>query len=121
MPKEKSILPGSGRQERYIQASILMGLLSTPSYGYELISTIQSFGFIQGDAPPGMVYRHLRQMEEDNLVKSHWDTGKSGAAKRIYTITDEGKEVLSYWVSFMENKAQKLQNFVKMYQTSMID
>ena len=121
MPKEKGIMPGSGRQERYIQASILMGLLSKPSYGYELISTIQSFGFIEGDAPPGMVYRHLRQMEEDNLVKSHWDTGKSGAAKRIYTITEEGKEVLSYWAAFMASKAKKLNNFVNLYQNALVD
>lgn len=110
-------MPGSGRQERYIQASILLGLLSESSYGYELIGTIQSFGFIEGDAPPGMVYRHLRQMEDDNLVRSRWDTGQSGAAKRIYTITDEGKEVLSYWIAFMKGKAEKLNNFVEMYET----
>lgn len=115
MTKEKAIKPGAGRQERYVQASILLGLLTKSSYGYQLISSIQSYGFIQGDAPPGMVYRHLRQMEDDNLVQSQWDTGQSGAAKRIYTITDEGKEVLSYWISFMAGKAKKLNNFVKMY------
>jgi poly-beta-hydroxybutyrate-responsive repressor len=115
MREEKNIKPGSGRQERYIQASILLGLSLRPSYGYELISTIQSYGFVEGEAPPGMVYRHLRQMEEDNLVQSEWDTKKAGAAKRIYTITDEGKEVLSYWATFMAGKAEKLNNFVQMY------
>lgn len=107
--------PGSGRQERYIQASILLGLLSRPSYGYELISTIQSFGFVQGDAPPGMIYRHLRQMEEDNLVCSEWETKDSGAPKRIYTITDEGREVLALWIQFMQASADKLTNFIAMY------
>lgn len=115
MNKEKAMKPGTGRQERYIQASILLGLLTKSSYGYELISTISSFGFVEGEAPPGMIYRHLRQMEDDNLVQSQWDTGHSGAAKRIYTITDEGKEVLSYWIAFMEGKAKKLNNFVQMY------
>ncbi|CCK78183.1 MULTISPECIES: PadR family transcriptional regulator [Desulfobacula] len=115
MRDEKSLKPGSGRQERYIQASILLGLSLKPSYGYELISTIQSYGFIQGDAPPGMVYRHLRQMEEDNLLQSEWETKQAGAAKRIYTITQEGKEVLSYWIKFMVKKAQQLNDFVQMY------
>ncbi|WDP91775.1 MAG: helix-turn-helix transcriptional regulator [Desulfobacter sp.] len=109
-------MPGSGRQERYIQASILLGLASAPSYGYQLISTIQTFGFIQGSAPPGMIYRHLRQMEEDNLVKSEWDTGETGAAKRIYTITDEGREVLELWIQFMQANADKLNNFISMYE-----
>ncbi len=115
MKKSNSVKPGSGRQERYIQASILLGLDIGPSYGYELISTIQSYGFIEGDAPPGMVYRHLRQMEEDNLVQSEWETKQAGAAKRIYTITGEGREVLSYWITFMSNKAEKLNHFVEMY------
>ncbi len=108
-------MPGSGRQERYIQASILLGLVSDPSYGYELISTIQSFGFIEGAAPPGMIYRHLRQMEEDNLVRSEWETKETGAAKRIYTITDEGLEVLELWIQFMQANADKLNQFICMY------
>jgi len=115
MKKGNNVKPGSGRQERYLQASILLGLNIAPSYGYELISTIQSYGFVEGDAPPGMVYRHLRQMEEDNLVQSEWETKQTGAAKRIYTITEEGREVLSYWIKFMSNKAEKLNQFVKMY------
>lgn len=115
MKKENNIKPGSGRQERYIQASILLGLNSSSSYGYELINTIQSYGFIEGEAPPGMVYRHLRQMEEDNLVQSEWETKQAGAAKRIYTITEEGKEVLTYWIRFMASKAKKINDFVQMY------
>jgi len=110
--------PGTGRQERYIQATILLGLHSGSSYGYELINTIQLYGFIEGTAPPGMIYRHLRQMEEDNLVKSEWETQEAGAAKRIYTITGEGEEVLQLWVRFMEDKARKLNHFVELYQDS---
>jgi len=115
MDEEKNSKPGSGRQERYLQASILLGLISKPSYGYELIGNIQSYGFIEGDAPPGMIYRHLRQMEEDNLVRSEWETKEAGAAKRIYTITQEGREVLSFWIKFMTAKAGKLNDFVRMY------
>ena len=108
-------IPGSGRQERYIQATILLGLASSRSYGYELISTIQSYGFIEGAAPPGMIYRHLRQMEEDNLVKSEWETPDTGAAKRIYTITGEGREVLRLWIDFMQDSVDKLNRFIVMY------
>lgn len=112
---EQRNIPGSGRQERYIQASILLGLFSKPSYGYELIGTIQAFGFVEGTAPPGMVYRHLRQMEEDNLVRSEWETPDTGAAKRIYTITDEGIEVLGLWIRLMETMAEKLTGFAALY------
>lgn len=111
-------MPGSGRQERYIQASILLGLFSGPSYGYELLSLIQTYGFMDGAPPPGMIYRHLRQMEEDNLVASEWETQDAGAAKRIYTITEEGRQVLAHWVRFMGEKAEKLRHFVGLYHTA---
>ena len=108
-------IPGSGRQERYVQASILLGLVSAPSYGYELITNMQHYGFLEGSAPPGMIYRHLRQMEEDNLVRSEWETPETGAAKRTYTITEEGREVLELWIEFMQARADKLTQFIHMY------
>jgi len=111
--------PGAGRQERYVQASILLGLVSSPSYGYELIQNMQDFGFLEGSAPPGMIYRHLRQMEDDNLVRSEWETPETGAAKRIYTITDEGREVLELWIEFMQARVDKLNSFIHMYKEKM--
>jgi PadR family transcriptional regulator PadR len=107
--------PGSAKQERYIQPSILLGLYLNPSYGYEIIRHIQNFGFMKGDAPPGMIYRHLRQLEEDGLVRSEWKTEGTGPAKRMYYITEEGNEVLSALIGYMENQADKLRNFINMY------
>jgi PadR family transcriptional regulator, regulatory protein PadR len=82
---------GSGKAERYIQASILMGLRRKPSYGYEIIQTIQEFGFVEGPAPPGMIYRHLRDLEAAGLVHSSWKTEGTGPAKRVYELTPEAK------------------------------
>ncbi len=107
--------PGFGKRDRYIQPSILMGLRLKPSYGYELIHNIQEFGFVEGQAPPGMIYRHLRQLEEDGLVVSKWETQGTGAAKRTYKITQEGEEVLAIWVRYMDDQAKKLQKFVQRF------
>jgi poly-beta-hydroxybutyrate-responsive repressor len=104
-----------GRRERYIQPSILLALLRRTSYGYELIRDIHRFGFVEGQAPPGMIYRHLRQMEEDGLVSSEWQTEGTGPAKRIYNITEEGKEVLAIWIDVMKRQAKNLNAFVEMY------
>ena len=108
---------GQGKRERYIQPSLLMGLLLKPSYGYELIQSIQEFGFVEGQAPPGMVYRHLRQLEKDGLVTSEWETEGSGPAKRIYDLTADGAEVLSLWAEHMEKQSQTLGKFIKRYRS----
>jgi poly-beta-hydroxybutyrate-responsive repressor len=112
---KKSAHPALGKAERYIQPSILMGLKMRPSYGYELIHNIQDFGFVRGQAPPGMIYRHLRELEADGLVLSEWQTQEAGPARRIYRLTAEGEEALALWIDYMENQASNLINFINRY------
>ena len=114
-PKKKERGASQGKRERYIQPSILMGLYLGSSYGYELIQNIQRFGFLEGQAPPGMIYRHLRQLEEDGLVSSEWITEGSGPARRVYRLTPEGREMLAVWVEYMERQAKNLDHFIKQY------
>lgn len=108
--------PGSKKADRYIQPSILLALKIKPSYGYELIQEISQFGFVEGQAPPGMIYRHLRGLEENGLVSSEWETDGSGPAKRVYHLTAEGVEILDFWIGYMKNQAERLLKFVDMYQ-----
>ena len=104
-----------GKRVQYVQPALLMGLYLKSSYGYELIQQIQRYGFIEGQAPPGMIYRHLRQLEEDGLVSSEWETAGTGPAKRVYQITSDGEEVLRVWVEYMEGQARRLDDFVNQY------
>ena len=106
---------GSKKVERYIQPSILMILKEKTSYGYELIQNIGQFEFVQGNAPPGMIYRHLREMEDLGLVVSEWKTDEGGPAKRIYRLTSEGDEVLSFWIDYLERQAKKILAFIDTY------
>ena len=106
---------GSAKPERYIQPTILMALLEGPSYGYQLLQKLPEYGFLRDEVPPGMIYRHLRQMEEETLVVSRWDAEGSGPAKRVYELTPEGSEVLEAWVDHMERKARRLSRFVENY------
>jgi PadR family transcriptional regulator len=105
----------SGKAERYIQPSLLLGLKIKPSYGYELINSIHEFGFVRGQAPPGMIYRHLRGLEADGLVQSEWQTEGSGPARRIYRLTPEGDEALSLWIGYMQKQADNLMSFIREY------
>jgi DNA-binding PadR family transcriptional regulator len=85
------------------------------------LEKIIGFGFLDGPADPGMVYRHLRKMEEEGFVSSTWDTSGTGPARRYYSLTTEGEELLRDWIPFMERNLKSLQNFLKLFQetTSM--
>lgn len=106
---------GGGKPQRYVQPSLLMALMNGPSYGYQLIQIIGEYGFLRSDVPPGMVYRHLRQMDEEGLVKSEWNAEGDGPAKRIYSITPEGLEILDAWIIHMERQRDSLDNFIRRY------
>jgi PadR family transcriptional regulator, regulatory protein PadR len=106
---------GSQKYERYIQASILLALKIKSSYGYELIQEIPRFGFFEGQAPPGMIYRHLRDLEENGLVASQWETQGTGPAKRVYQLTEEGMAALAFWIEYMESQALRLTRFIQTY------
>jgi PadR family transcriptional regulator, regulatory protein PadR len=107
---------GQGKAERYMKPSLLLALREGRArYGYDLLTAIQEYGFVQGKAPPGMVYRHLRQLEEEGLVTSSWQTEDAGPARRIYEITADGLDALTGWTEFMEQQAQCLLQFVERY------
>jgi PadR family transcriptional regulator PadR len=108
--------PGSKKLQRYMQPSILLALKLKPSYGYELIQQIPQFGFVEGQVPPGMIYRHLRELEDNGLVLSQWETEGAGPAKRVYQLTEEGLEVLEFWIGYMKNQTERLMKFIEMYQ-----
>ena len=116
VPPNQEHHPGSKKAERYIQPSILLALKRKPSYGYELISKISRFGFVEGQAPPGMIYRHLRDLEQNGLVVSKWETDGGGPAKRVYQLTDEGNQVLALWIEYLRGLSNTMQRFIETYQ-----
>lgn len=82
-------------------------------HGYKLIQQLTEFGFSSIDQ--GNVYRILRQLEKDDLVKSEWDTSSGGPAKRIYSITDVGEQYLDLWAGSLEQYQTMLDSFFNMY------
>ena len=53
---------------------------------------MQSLGFDGSD--PGGLYRALRALEKEKLVRSVWEPSKSGPDRRMYEITRAGMEEL---------------------------
>jgi len=109
--------PG-GKTERFIQPCLLLALQKQSSYGYDLLEKIMEFGFLDGPADPGMVYRHLRKLEQEGFVSSTWDTSGTGPARRYYRITKEGEELLRNWIPFMERNLKSLEKFLAVFRQS---
>jgi poly-beta-hydroxybutyrate-responsive repressor len=100
------------RVERFGEPALLLLLAGGPTHGYELLERLPD---LLGDerVDVGNVYRALRSLEEEGLVTSEWRADLPGPAKRTYTLTDEGRELLEAWVESLAALRDGLQGFVE--------
>src|SRR3954453_11000241 len=86
-----------GRPRNWLVPVMLLSLREWNSYGYELMERAAAFGFETMN--PGTMYRTLRHMEKNGIVKSKWETSGAGPARRMYSITDAGDAYLELWAN----------------------
>jgi DNA-binding PadR family transcriptional regulator len=74
-------------------------LSSGPAHGYELKQELeQRFGSTLAPLNAGQVYTTLQRLERDGLVQGE-DVSGDSRQKRVYTLTDAGREALATWVT----------------------
>jgi len=103
------------RMRGFVQPWLLLLLKQKPSHGYELMERLGADEQAP-DVDPGLLYRTLRQLEEDGLVRSTWDTEGAGPARRLYELTPEGVEHLHAWAIEVRRNRQQLDRFLAEYQ-----
>jgi PadR family transcriptional regulator PadR len=104
-----------GRVRSFLQPQLMLLLLKKSAHGYEMMERLAQDGETP-DTDPGLLYRTLRQLEEDGLVRSSWDTEGRGPARRVYELTDEGLEYLHAWAVNIRKTRQRLDRFLAEYE-----
>jgi len=97
----------------YLKPCLLLLLAEGPSHGYELLEQVRRLG-IQG-AEPGGLYRYLRSMEKEELVRSWWEPSQAGPARRTYILTDAGRRALLASVDSLRDVRQLLVDLLDRY------
>jgi len=110
-------LSSCSRQKRFLMPALLLLLAEKSTHGYELIEKYTSFGFTDANSDAGAIYRTLTMLEAKGFITSVWETAKPGAAKKIYSITDEGLALLKRWVTEIKERKKTLQLFIKRYES----
>ena len=100
---------------RLLIPALLLLLAEKPSHGYELTEKYSELGFTDADSDPGAIYRTLKLLESEGFIKSKWETETGGPAKKTYSITSEGMEILSGWISEIKKRRKTLDIFLDRY------
>jgi PadR family transcriptional regulator PadR len=101
------------RPRNWLEPAILLMLREWNSYGYKLMEQLTVLGFEAMN--PGTMYRTLRKMENDGVVKSKWETSGDGPARRTYSVTEAGEAYLEFWVKSLEHYQRSVDAFLSLY------
>ena len=107
-------------QKGYIRIATLILLSKKPHHGYEIMKEIKerTRGFWKPTA--GGIYPILKNLKESGYIKGEWDT-KTRRRKRIYIITEAGKNVLKRAISKENQLAATMRSLFEEYMKSVLD
>ena len=103
------------RVERFSEPALLLLLRERPAHGYDLLEALPE---VIGEArvDMGNLYRVLRALEEDGLVRSQWHADAPGPAKRTYELSPEGTRLLDEWAAALRGSRERIDTFIDRYE-----
>jgi PadR family transcriptional regulator PadR len=97
----------------FLQPCLLLLLRERPDHGYELAARLKPMH--DGDGDAGGVYRALRGLERNGMVRSEWETSDVGPARRTYHVTPAGIENLAQQARDLQSTHQALHVFLERF------
>lgn len=111
---------GAGRRRRvmsFLQPCLLVMLHRGPAHGYNLLNSLDEFGFNPEAKDPSLIYRALRDLEELDMVNSQWDPDSSlGPQRRVYHITPQGENYLHDWITDLQRTKQEIDSLLQAFE-----
>lgn len=104
----------NSKQNRHLPAFLLLFLLDGEAHGGALWNRIRTMLPEEWNIDSGAVYRVLRDLEQRGSVQSTWTMDESGPPKRVYRITDAGKQEVMWWRKDIQLRKQNLESFLQM-------
>ncbi|MBC7246746.1 MAG: helix-turn-helix transcriptional regulator [Actinobacteria bacterium] len=103
-----------GPRKGFVEPRLLYLIKGRESYGYRLSEEIGRIPFPGPSPDAAAVYRALREMERSQLLRSRWEEGEEGPARRIYSITPRGEERLEAWLDALRERVDMLSGFISL-------
>lgn len=105
--------PTGGLPKNFLRASLFLLVAEESAHGYDLLDRLREMGLKTAD--PGGLYRALRAMEQEGLMRSVWQTSEIGPARRTYELTDEGRDWLHAWAGTLRETSRIIAGYLQRY------
>ena len=101
------------RVERFAEPAILLLLRERPAHGYELLEELPALVGERVDM--GNLYRFLRALEDEGIVRSQWRDDLPGPSKRTYELTASGRRLLGRWAGALARARDDISTFLERH------
>ena len=101
------------RVERFAEPAVLLMLRERRAHGYELLEQLPELTGERVDM--GNLYRFLRALEGEGIVRSEWQDDLPGPSKRTYDLTGEGRALLAEWAEALGDARARIDGFLTRY------
>ena len=100
--------------DKLLKPTILMLLYRNSLHGFSILKEMEKNGMMDysGIDPTGL-YRTLKKMEMTGLLVSKWDINDNTQPRRVYEITQDGKDCLKHWKITLTNYKNSIDNLVE--------
>lgn len=108
--------PCSGKSlPRLLRPGIMALLAQGEAHGYQIAQHLSGMRMFAGREPdhPG-VYRALREMADEGLLTSSWETGDTGPARRVFTLTQAGVDCLETWLTTLRGYREAIDELLTL-------
>ena len=110
---------GRGRRRRrvlqFLQLCLLLLLQRGEAHGYALLAELEHFGFNPERLDPSLVYRALREMENEGWIRSRWDEESQGPPRRVYILDELGETHLVAWIEDLRRTQGEIDRLLRAY------
>lgn len=108
------------RYGRHTPAFLLLQLADAPAYGGMLMKKLENeLPYCFSDS--AMIYRSLKDMEDNELIKASWETKENGKPIKWYNITPKGLEMLNELAEDIKKRQANFEYFLSKYHTEKLD
>ncbi|MDA8334119.1 MAG: helix-turn-helix transcriptional regulator [Peptococcaceae bacterium] len=102
-----------GNLYRYTEPVVLLSLARLgAAHGYQIAQEAENLVVTRAGLDGPAIYRTLRRLEAFGRVTSAWETGGGGPARRVYELTDAGRQHLGEWIALLADVSASLDNLI---------
>lgn len=103
--------------DKLLQPMILTILSGQEGHGYAIIQALEEMEGAKVDKAGA--YRTLKILEERGKISSYWLDSEDKQKKRIYQITEDGKDCLQNWIETLNNYKMKMDRIIHKAEEQM--